>query len=383
MNAPITNEGMSRDIESKRFITKEKFDINPLKKSDLVVSMAGGGTLGIGSLEILNIIDEKLKKRDPNLDLLDILYDPKTIVAGTSTGSILTALFKNNNRINPDTGSKYTIKDLQELYRDISPKIFTPMPRWLVGCFVAPFSRSVLVDMANKYLGAQKVYESPGLVIMAFNKTENTSELIASEGHHSEYNIGDAAEASSAIPCAFSPKVISSIAYSDGGTCIANLHPTVESMRYYKKMRLLNNKFGSDQVVVVDIGAGNACSGTGLCGSGCISSDNQGGLCATFFDGTICECTQHLQQSGPDLVEEMSEEEDFDMRVFKFNFPMQYPLAFTRNCLDNTINAAHDSIINDPEIEKLVDILYQKYSKKENSPIVSVPEDYVVLKKNL
>lgn len=379
--APISTDEMSRhDIENP------KPTINPTKDFDIVIACSGGGTNGIGSLEILRIIDEKLKARDSDLDLLDILYDPKTIVAGTSTGSILTALFKNNNRINPDTGSKYTIKDFQELYRDISPKIFTPLPRWLVGCFVAPFSRSVLVDMANKYLGTQKVYESPGLVIMTFNKTENTSELIAREGHHPEYNIGDAAEASSAIPCAFSPKIIEESAYSDGGTCIANLHPTVESMRYYKKMRLLNNSNNySDQVVIVDVGAGNACGGSGICGQdGCISSDNQGGLCATLFDGTICECTQHLQQSGPDLVEEMSDEEDFDMRMFKFNFPMQYPLAFTRNCLNNTVDSAHDSVVDDPEIEKLVDLLYQKYSKKKvptDIDLFSTIQESVILEK--
>lgn len=52
---------------------------------DLIVLFTGG-TSGIGSLEIIRIIDEKLEMRGfPSGTFSDLLYEPKTIVSGTST----------------------------------------------------------------------------------------------------------------------------------------------------------------------------------------------------------------------------------------------------------------------------------------------------------
>jgi patatin-like phospholipase/acyl hydrolase len=353
--------------EMNRFNTINEIEIGN-KNIDIIFSLAGGGTNGIASLEILRVLDKLVKKKsNGKVDILDILWDPKTIVAGTSTGSIITALVKNRNRINPDTGEKYTIENFQGMYDDISPKIFTPGFRWLAGCCIAPFSRSELDRVSKRYLGPSKVRETPGLVIMAFNKTKNRSELIAADGLFPDYTLGDAAEASSAIPCAFAPKMIKDYktktmqSYSDGGSCLINLHPTFEALRYYKLLRKnKNGYYNADNVVIVDIGAGTTNYKTGT-RTGCLSSFNLGGLCSTICDGTCCEICQHIQRMGPELVQEMTNEEPFNLTVFQFDFPEHYPLAFTQSCLNSAIKSAYDSVYGSDDLERLAELLVAKY----------------------
>ena len=364
---------------NQQFMTRENkktnnFKINKNKPFNIIFSFAGGGTDGIGSLEILKVISEKLEKRNKNINLIDILYNKNTIIAGTSTGSIITALLKNNNRIDPNTNKKYTIDGFQQMYKEISPKLFSPFSietfsRIVSCCFISPFSREPLVNAANRYLGTQKVKDSPGLVIMTFNKSKNKSELIAMNNKNNyEYTISDSAQASAAIPCAFSPKIINEQSYSDGGSCLVNLHPTLEALRHYKKLRKDNgyskseefdfeyindNKF-YDQVLIVDIGAGTAGIGKKC---SCISKNNWGGILATLFDGTCCECMQHIQRSGPEIVQEMIDEETFNIQLFQFDFQMQFPLEFRQSGLEKTKQIARNAVLNNPKIDELVDIL--------------------------
>lgn len=75
----------------------------------------------------------------------------------------------------------------------------------------------------------------------------------------------------------------------------------------------------------------------------------------------MCECAKHIQREGPEIVEE--ENEIFPKKVFAFDFPMQFPLAFTEKCLLDTKYAARNSMNEEENIKKideLVNILLNK-----------------------
>ena len=328
---------------------------------DFIFSFAGGGTDGLGSLEIINVMSNRLQKRGiSERQFLDFLRDDCLLV-GTSTGSIVASLLKSNKK-NPDTLKDYTLEDFKNMYIELSPKIFSPSLRWLAGLCIAPFSRKSLEEASYKYLGTQKIYETDGLGITVFNKSSNKSELIAKHSVHNEYTLGDSAQASAAIPCAFAPKVIGDESYSDGGTCLANLHPTIESYIYYKKLRKLEpSKYKASSLVVVDIGAGTFLSSV----KSLIGSKNEGGLFATCLDSSICECAQHLQISGPEIVEEIAKtEESVAMAVYKIDFPMQFPLSFMKSCLTKTVDVAEESANKYEKMDELIDLVYYVIKNK-------------------
>ncbi|KAK3123674.1 hypothetical protein QOZ80_8AG0634440 [Eleusine coracana subsp. coracana] len=112
-----------------------------------VLSIDGGGVRGIIPATILSFLEEKLQELDgPDARIADY-FD---VVAGTSTGGLLTAMLTAPNL---NGRPLFAAKDLAQFYIDQSPKIF-PQKNWILSK-VAGALRMVIGPKYNgKYLHA-------------------------------------------------------------------------------------------------------------------------------------------------------------------------------------------------------------------------------------
>ncbi|KAL6859091.1 hypothetical protein ACP4OV_018093 [Aristida adscensionis] len=91
-----------------------------------ILSIDGGGVRGIIPATILAFLEEKLQELDgPDARIADY-FD---VVAGTSTGGLLTAMLTAPDK---DRRPLFAAKDLAQFYIDHSPKIF-PQKNWILS----------------------------------------------------------------------------------------------------------------------------------------------------------------------------------------------------------------------------------------------------------
>lgn len=122
-----------------------------------ILSLDGGGVRGVLTLEYLAAIEETLRNRSGNRDLL--LCDYFDLIGGTSTGSIIAA----------GLATGMSVDRLKQLYRQIGANVFRP-DFWRRGLLVPKFAAKPLQQALDEHLGADTTLESDrirtGLMIM-------------------------------------------------------------------------------------------------------------------------------------------------------------------------------------------------------------------------
>ncbi|XP_027906814.1 patatin-1-Kuras 2-like [Vigna unguiculata] len=84
-----------------------------------VLSVDGGGIKGILPTTVLDFLDQALKEKDPNADLAHY-FD---VIAGTSTGGLITAMLASPSPDDPTRGY-FTPAQIVDFYQQEGPHIF-------------------------------------------------------------------------------------------------------------------------------------------------------------------------------------------------------------------------------------------------------------------
>ena len=183
-----------------------------MAKKIRILSIDGGGIRGIIPAVILNEIEEKLRKKSGNDNAR--LQDYFDMIAGTSTGGILSCLYLHTKR--------FEAKDAVELYVKNGEKIFKPkgsvLFNWAVECFSSKYSATGLETALNDKFGNCRLSElNKCSLITAYDIVNRKAVLFtvpeAKENplQHRDFYLKDIARATSAAPTYFEPAVIKSL----------------------------------------------------------------------------------------------------------------------------------------------------------------------------
>jgi len=187
-----------------------------------VLSIDGGGVRGVIAASIVLAIETELQRRlcDNNARLAQYL----DVLAGTSTGSILTALYLippndmpsvQTLLANPSAQFKYSAHDALGVYLEQAPKIFgtSYMNKiWTLGGWDGPiYSPKPLEDMLQQYAGNLMLSELPKTYMaMAYDIDVGEPYVFmgGADAKGDRYFLRDAMRASSAAPTYFPPACI-------------------------------------------------------------------------------------------------------------------------------------------------------------------------------
>lgn len=225
-----------------------------------ILTIDGGGIRGIIPAVILSYIEQELQRKTNNPAVR--LADYFDMIAGTSTGGILTAFYlmpaDNNKQL-----SKYQAKEAIELYKKHGKDIFDKNHK-LTG---AKYSEKGLENILKEKFGDFKLSEArKKCVITAYDITAREAVFFttptAQKFNNRNYFMRDVARATSAAPTYFTPTKITPLAGTpelclvDGGM-FAN-DPSLSAIVEARKTDFLGNgslpKF--ENLYVVSIGTG-------------------------------------------------------------------------------------------------------------------------------
>ncbi|PSS17241.1 Patatin-like protein [Actinidia chinensis var. chinensis] len=137
-----------------------------------VLSIDGGGIRGVIPGTILNFLESELQKLDGEDARIADYFD---VIAGTSTGGLVTAMLTAPNENNRPL---FAAKDIKDFYLDNCPKIFpqirnTPFPRTtkIVKALAGPkYDGKYLHSLAKEKLGNTKLHQTlTNIVIPTFD----------------------------------------------------------------------------------------------------------------------------------------------------------------------------------------------------------------------
>ena len=184
-------------------------------KKITILSIDGGGIRGILPATILVYLEKKIQelRKNPKLKIGDV-FD---LIAGTSTGGILAALYM----IPGDDGRpKFSAMDALGLYLDHGQEIFNRTLRQRIlslgGAVKEKFNDSNLTALLKKYFGDSRLsdFVKPSLItsydITSRNAVFFTS-VDARRHEGSNFYARDVARATSAAPTYFAPAHIQSL----------------------------------------------------------------------------------------------------------------------------------------------------------------------------
>jgi len=231
-----------------------------------ILSIDGGGIRGIIPGQVIVALEHKLQqiKNDPSFRIADA-FD---LIAGTSTGGILTCLYLCPDSQSP-ARSRFTAQDAVNLYLENGDDIFD------VGFFKKftsvggltdeKYSADALEKILRRYLGDLKLSQllKPCL-ITAYDiyarkaKFFNQQDTKGGSSLTDDFYVRDVARATSAAPTYFEPANITSFDRSvyplvDGGTFANNpaMCACVEAFGYDSSLKITDLK-------VLSIGTGSA-----------------------------------------------------------------------------------------------------------------------------
>ncbi len=228
-----------------------------------ILSIDGGGIRGIIPGQVLVALEQKLQqiKKDPGFRIADA-FD---LIAGTSTGGILTCLYLCPDPKKPKR-PQFTAQDAVNLYLqngdDIFDVSFFKSIESAGGLTDEKYSADALEKVLKNYLGDLKLSQllKPCL-ITAYDITRRQARFfnqadVAAEGPGREFYVRDVARATSAAPTYFEPANITAFDRSvyplvDGGTFANNpaLCACVEAFGY-------NSKLAVTDLNVLSLGTG-------------------------------------------------------------------------------------------------------------------------------
>ncbi|MCP4203931.1 MAG: patatin [bacterium] len=228
-----------------------------------ILALDGGGIRGMLTLSYLKLLEEQLRERHQNADLL--LSDYYDLIGGTSTGAIIAA----------GLAKGYAVETLQDLYRDFGRDIFRKK-WWRKGLVFAKFRAGPLRRYLDEHfdfeLGDSRL--TTGLMIMTKRWDTGSPWVIhnnprgkyfssgsSSREPNSKYNLAQVVRASTAAPTFFRPEKLRIARgvegrFVDGGVTPHNnpalqllLMATLEGFR-------LNWELGADRILLTSVGTG-------------------------------------------------------------------------------------------------------------------------------
>src|ERR1700679_1863259 len=175
-----------------------------------ILSIDGGGIRGILPATFLSALEEKLQETSGNKDFrLANYFD---LIAGTSTGGLLTCLYltpEDNNALIP----KYTARQALEFYFGYGDSAFTPNAQ---GGFHKYSAAGLEAGLNNFFGNLQLAQLIRPCCITAYDMLHCKPYLFFSHRAISDpranYYVKDVARATSALPGIFPPATISSLA---------------------------------------------------------------------------------------------------------------------------------------------------------------------------
>ena len=223
-----------------------------------ILSIDGGGIKGIISAQILIALENHLKiySKDEKACLSEY-FD---LIAGTSTGSIITALL-----LCPDQGgkAKYSAKDTLDLYVSHANELFEKRKFYPIhtcfGLFGPRYTNQVFGELLTKYVGELKISQLlKSCLIASYDMKSDRSVFFDTSSSVKDKKrdilVRDAVLASCAAPTYFPPICTKSNencsnCLIDGGVVANNpaLCALIESMKLSKKSTL-------QETIIVSIG---------------------------------------------------------------------------------------------------------------------------------
>ncbi|MBN1768091.1 MAG: patatin-like phospholipase family protein [Prolixibacteraceae bacterium] len=201
-----------------------------MMKKVCILSIDGGGIRGILPGVILSCIEERLRLKAGDEVRLSDYFD---LVAGTSTGGILTCLYLTPNE---DRRPKFEAKDAVDLYFKNGGEIFSmPFYRKILnpfGLFESKYPATNIEKVLKKYFNNTALNEllKPCIVTAYDFSTRRTyffNQKDPQKGEDRNFLVRDIARATSAAPTYFPPVEIHSFANKklcliDGGVFAGN-----------------------------------------------------------------------------------------------------------------------------------------------------------------
>lgn len=233
------------------------------KRLTRILSIDGGGIRGIIPGEVLVALEEKLQKLSKNNDAR--IADYFDLIAGTSTGGILTCIY-----LCPDKKNKrprFTAKQAVDLYFERGDEIFdVPFFRrlWNVGGVLEEkYPADGLEEALKDYFGDTKLSQllKPTLIpAYDIRRREGKffTQIDASRSEADDFLVSDVCRATSAAPTYFEPALIKSlgkISYPlvDGGVFANN-----PALCAYAEARNLPGKPKAADMAILSLGTGTA-----------------------------------------------------------------------------------------------------------------------------
>lgn len=196
-----------------------------------ILSIDGGGMKGLISAIVIEQLEKEIKQYSGNESAH--ICDYFDLIAGTSTGSILTGIY-----LCPDSFDriKYTASDAVKLYQDHGKEIFTHKRCYglksLYGLHRSKYSNGNLSNLLNEYFGLVKLshLRKPCLIPAYDIETGSAfffNTISAKEDPDDDFYLKDAVLASAAAPTYFPPVVVDSLTHQklcmvDGGISCNN-----------------------------------------------------------------------------------------------------------------------------------------------------------------
>ncbi|MBW4683127.1 MAG: patatin-like phospholipase family protein [Microcoleus vaginatus WJT46-NPBG5] len=204
-----------------------------MSKYTRILSIDGGGIRGIIPGQVLVTLEEKIKNRTGNPDAR--IADYFDLIAGTSTGGILTCIYLCPDKKNP-TRPRFTAKEAVDIYLHKGGQIFSApffkKLQSLAGITDEKYPSEPLERLLKDYFEDIKLSQllKPCL-ITAYDIEERRARFFtqhdAIKDLEQNYFVRDAARATSAAPTFFEVAKITSLAsksypYIDGGVFANN-----------------------------------------------------------------------------------------------------------------------------------------------------------------
>ena len=234
-----------------------------MAKFTRILSIDGGGIRGIIPGQILVSLEKKLKKRSKKPD--GRLCDYFDLIAGTSTGGILTCLYLTPDKNSPKR-PRFSSEEAVELYLERGDEIFD-VSFWQKiksggGILDEKYSADELEESLRDYFGDLKLSEllKPCIVTSYDIKRRRThffTKQKAEKKQGRNFYVRDVARATSAAPTYFEVSQIKSLTninypLIDGGVFANN--PTLSA---YAEARKFPGKPTAKDMVILSIGTGN------------------------------------------------------------------------------------------------------------------------------
>jgi uncharacterized protein len=236
-----------------------------------ILTLDGGGVRGVLTLSVLARIEQVLRVRHENEQL--VLADYFDLIAGTSTGAIIAAALAKGMRV----------VDVQELYRSLASKIF--QRTWLrQGVLRAKYDAAALSSILKDVFGEETLGSAKlktGLLVVLKRVDTGSPWPVSNNPNgryydpqipftipNKDYPLWSVVRASTAAPSFFDPERIeitrdvqgSSVVgtFVDGGVCTAN-NPALLALRFATlKGYRVEWPTGEDKLLLISAGTGTS-----------------------------------------------------------------------------------------------------------------------------